>query len=493
MYDVFISHSSFDKDSFVEPLVIELKKLGLNVWYDKYSIHKGEKIKESIINGIRESVLFIAVISENYYNSNWSNLELGILEANYPENCLPLVFENVKSTTLSKYPFLLEHNYIKANNEICYLSNEINNIICEKKQESGFWHINKTDLKSLIKEMYCYNDFKLEKMAIRLSNVVKKFNVDSLSTLNEIKMIIEIIINDIAKKENIYINENSSSLDIFIQIDFLPQNLKEHIKFLYELYKTQIKSFNTNNDLLQENLYLIQYSLYSIIEWYIISYFKKPTLSQKKIIPVAPEEFTHEDIIESYNIERLVLPPELIASIDTDLEWYRHNPLTMIGARDAEIGKLIGFFNTLPITDELYEQIKNGNFDDTKFNTNSICQYEIPGFYKLYLCSLCVHPAYNSTLAFKTIYTNFIDFLLELAEEREIYISNIIADGVTPKGANLCKSIGMTKITNSIHGSEIFEATLIPPTYTTLKLKNKSGKKLIEYYQRIYSEYKEIF
>ena len=41
MFDVFISHSSIDKKGFVEPLVDELNKLGLQVWYDKNSIHKG--------------------------------------------------------------------------------------------------------------------------------------------------------------------------------------------------------------------------------------------------------------------------------------------------------------------------------------------------------------------------------------------------------------------------------------------------------------------
>ena len=38
--------------------------MGLQVWYDKNSIHKGDKIKDSIINGIAESVVFLVVISK---------------------------------------------------------------------------------------------------------------------------------------------------------------------------------------------------------------------------------------------------------------------------------------------------------------------------------------------------------------------------------------------------------------------------------------------
>jgi hypothetical protein len=36
-WDVFISHASEDKESFVRPLAIALKNLGLLVWYDEFS------------------------------------------------------------------------------------------------------------------------------------------------------------------------------------------------------------------------------------------------------------------------------------------------------------------------------------------------------------------------------------------------------------------------------------------------------------------------
>ena len=69
-------------------------------------------------------------------------------------------------------------------------------------------------------------------------------------------------------------------------------------------------------------MYLLQFSIYSVVEWYMTTYFKKPILQSKKIIPVRPEEFTENDILESYEIEKLVLPAELIASPSTDKEWF---------------------------------------------------------------------------------------------------------------------------------------------------------------------------
>ena len=495
MFDIFISHSSIDKSCFVEPLVDELNKLGLQVWYDKHSIHKGDKIKDSIIKGIAESVVFVAVLSKNYYKSNWSNLELGILQAGRPDNLLPIIFSDIKKLTGQKYPFILEHNYIEVDleKEITAIALELKDIVAGKKQESGLWHIEKTNMSSLVKELHSYNSVALEQLAIHLNCFLKKLYSDRLAAINEVKFMIEYLLHDVSNIENIFIAPNSSILDAFLNIEFLSQNLKEHLKYLKQFIH---KFFHENyavNALEQEEMYLLQFSIYSIIEWYMITYFKKPILTPKKIIPVLPEDFTENDILESYEIEKLVLPAELIASPSTDKEWFDYNPLTNIGARDTDSGKLIGFFTSLPISDELYEKIRSGKFDDTTIPVSDIRQYDIPGFYKLYLCSFCIHPAYNTTTAFKIIYSNFIDFLLALASEREIFISNIIADGVTQKGANLCESIGMTKVTKSIHNSDVYEACLIPPTLTTIKLNNRIGQKLLAYYEQMYNDYREIY
>jgi len=309
---------------------------------------------------------------------------------------------------------------------------------------------------------------------------------------NDITEMLHHILKDVAFRENIFVSPQTSPISLFLDIDFLSHNLKEHIRLLQTIQATAT-SYCGNYTLSQENRYLVQLSIFSIVEWYILSYYKKPTLSSKKLIQIQPEEFAYDDIVETNQIEKLVLPPDLIASAETTFKWFQHNPLTMIGARDAETGKLVGFFNTLPITDDLFEKIKSGDFDDTNLNLEQILQYDIPGFYKLYLCSFCIHPAYNTTTAFKVIYSGFIDFLLNLATEHEIFISDIIADGVTLKGSNLCESIGMNKIKTTTHKSNLYHATLIPPENSPLKLNNLIGRRLISYYTKTYSEYKEMF
>lgn len=53
--DVFISHASEDKESFVEPLANALEKAGLNIWYDRFKLKLGDSLREKIDQGLANS------------------------------------------------------------------------------------------------------------------------------------------------------------------------------------------------------------------------------------------------------------------------------------------------------------------------------------------------------------------------------------------------------------------------------------------------------
>lgn len=202
MYDVFLSHSSLDKSDIVAPLVDQLSKNGLLVWYDNNEINKGEIIKEKIISGINESVVFVAVITNNFFQSNWASLELGLLESISPNNLIPIISKNVKSIASQRYPFLFDHNYIEFNDQLDNVVKELSNAVNRIKQESGLWHVNKTNLKSLIKEMRSYNDFKLDQLAINLPKTL---------TTNEVSKLLDCLNLDTTKlstfKRKLYIRD----------------------------------------------------------------------------------------------------------------------------------------------------------------------------------------------------------------------------------------------------------------------------------------------
>lgn len=54
-WDVFISHASEDKESFVHPLAEELTRLGVRVWYDKFTLKLGDSLLEKIDYRLRYS------------------------------------------------------------------------------------------------------------------------------------------------------------------------------------------------------------------------------------------------------------------------------------------------------------------------------------------------------------------------------------------------------------------------------------------------------
>ena len=65
--DVFISYSRGDKD-IAQKLYEELTKIGLHVWYDKESLHKGLDFMHQIENAIKKSVFFVPVFTNTIIN-----------------------------------------------------------------------------------------------------------------------------------------------------------------------------------------------------------------------------------------------------------------------------------------------------------------------------------------------------------------------------------------------------------------------------------------
>jgi len=84
-WDVFISHASEDKASFVAPLASALKARGVNVWFDTFTLSVGDGLRGSIDQGLARSRFGIVVLSEAYFSKRWPKLELDGLVARESE------------------------------------------------------------------------------------------------------------------------------------------------------------------------------------------------------------------------------------------------------------------------------------------------------------------------------------------------------------------------------------------------------------------------
>ena len=79
--DLFISHASEDKESFVKPLADALIERGVSVWYDEYSLPIGDSLRESIDKGLHEARYGLVVLSKKFFEGNWTKYELNGLVA----------------------------------------------------------------------------------------------------------------------------------------------------------------------------------------------------------------------------------------------------------------------------------------------------------------------------------------------------------------------------------------------------------------------------
>jgi hypothetical protein len=119
-YDVFICHASEDKD-FVEPLVQELVRENINVWYDTFRLEWGDSLRQIIDRGLTQSNFGIVVFSKNFFNKKkvWTNRELdGLLakEKNDKKVILP-IWHNITRSELEKYSPMFVDRLAKNSHE----------------------------------------------------------------------------------------------------------------------------------------------------------------------------------------------------------------------------------------------------------------------------------------------------------------------------------------------------------------------------------------
>ena len=75
-WDVFISHASEDKNTFVRPFAQALDQLGVKVWYDEFTLRPGDSLSTSIDKGLARSRFGLVVISESFIGKQWTEREL---------------------------------------------------------------------------------------------------------------------------------------------------------------------------------------------------------------------------------------------------------------------------------------------------------------------------------------------------------------------------------------------------------------------------------
>ena len=126
-YDVFISHASEDKETFVRPLAQLLKNENVNVWYDEFTLKLGDSLRCSIDKGISESRYGVVVLSKAFFNKKWAQLELSafVSQIDKEKNILPIWY-NVGKKEVEKFsPILADKVAVSSENGLSFVVKKI--------------------------------------------------------------------------------------------------------------------------------------------------------------------------------------------------------------------------------------------------------------------------------------------------------------------------------------------------------------------------------
>lgn len=119
VWDVFISHASEDKESFVRPLAEALKKRGIRVWFDEYTLRLGDSLRRSIDQGLSRCRFGIVVLSPAFFSKEWPQKELDGLvarESGGQRIILP-IWHNVTSSDVRRYSPTLSDRFAVSSSE----------------------------------------------------------------------------------------------------------------------------------------------------------------------------------------------------------------------------------------------------------------------------------------------------------------------------------------------------------------------------------------
>lgn len=483
MNDFFISHSSLDKKPIVDDFVEILVNMKFNVWYDKNEILAGDDILQTIKQGLANSYCLLLVITNNFMRSQWTFFETGLFDSYQNKRIIPILAD-VSPKYINKLQGILgNRKYINLNNltreEVV---EELIRCLKKTKQDNDDLCF-KEKLTILQRQIASYETVSTGIISIKLKEYLDFQNSQQAYMLLAAKQLTQTIVKELLENSlgySVNTMNNEKIVEILSNNTIGNANFRDHVKFIIS------QNYDT---ITPECIALLNRSLFLILTQYI-HIACRMDFNNKQIELVLPNEFVYSDFVDMYEIDRKVLRNDLIADTETCWEWYEYNVYTHIAVRDSVSKKIVGYFSVLPITNEAYNKILSGSFKDRDFSIDALRQYNFSDFYRIYVAAVGIDPEYQNTGAFIMLYNALIDLFIALARDREIYISEVIAEASTRQGEKFCQMIGMKNLMTSDNDTDIYQLITIPPSFS---LKNKKGKELYEICERKFEEYRDYF
>lgn len=192
-------------------------------------------------------------------------------------------------------------------------------------------------------------------------------------------------------------------------------------------------------------------------------------------------EVSEKDISEAVLLDNLSYEKQYRGNLKDCMEWAKRNPDIYVMVRDLNKGCIVAYVNMIPVSNQCYNDLFQGNLIDVEITPDMILKYDRKGKYKIYFSSIVIHPDYHNSKMFKMMLDAVSKKIFQLAEKGFV-IERILADAVNGIGMKLCETVGMRKIGATKHDSFIYEVSLIPPQFRSL---SGATKTLFNYYKEI--------
>jgi hypothetical protein len=156
------------------------------------------------------------------------------------------------------------------------------------------------------------------------------------------------------------------------------------------------------------------------------------------------------------------LDPQSLGSAQRSRSWFQKNPqiYTLLFSGP----QLVGYANVMPIEDEAFELAQKGQLHDGLIEADMIRTFELPGSYRLYVCSLAITPsARRHPAAFRTLYDGFFEKLFQLATAG-VFVTEMVCNAWSADGRSLAKTFGMKPVAKHAVTGEVFQCTVVPPS-----------------------------
>lgn len=178
----------------------------------------------------------------------------------------------------------------------------------------------------------------------------------------------------------------------------------------------------------------------------------------KRIIYVSGKEYKSK-VKECISLDKIVYESKYVGSEHFYQKSFEVRAQNFVFAIDTKTGNLAGYMLCTPVEESIYNDMKTGNFIDTKFiKSSDIKDISKNNDNYMYIYSLVVSPEFQGLGIARSLMSKFFDDVDSLCEDYNI--SAILADTINPKMFNYLSKNGFYPIGVTDHESVLVEKVI---------------------------------